>query len=739
MALTPPPEHPESPERSEHPEPSLVSPGESARGASAAAACQSPPTPPPAARQGRRRALYSLNVTVALVAALIVVVLLNVLADSQVRRLPAGAKSLLRYDLTATRSLTLAPQTRRVLAELDRDARITAVLRIDDKQSQDVADLLAQYADQSPRVSVETIHPDREIARLETFYRGLESRFTEETAPLRAAVTAGLAALSDLTDEIDSLQKQVAALAQDPALAEVELRRDLQLLANQLAAVFDTYAQVRATLRDAADQPLTPWSNARRDLRSALNKADAEVLSPFQRQMKQRANDRRAPLGVRDAMVRMERQIGQTRARLKTQTQALALPAETPRYDRLLAGLRQGQVVVVLLPGRERVLPVTDFFASPRGQDAAAPIFIGEDRLTGALVTLSAPQTPRVVFVRDTPQSLLGPRGGLGHIVSRLAAADFQLAEWTLGGGTASPATGPAAAAAASDPGAGAALPPLPAPGQPTVWVVPALSLDRTTQADRQQVAELLADRLAAGDGVMLNFAYDPEAQFRSADPLVELAKAWGIAPRMHELVLRENLGPDGRPRGDAVWLLDDWPADSPVADALAGRDVQLIAPSPLSLSPRPTLAARPVLTLEHPNAWVATGLTTPAQIAEASFAAESALGKAVIAAAAQQDPSLAGNLEVSPGRLMVFAEKHWLSDQQAARRLGNSELFINATYWLAGLDEAVAATPRTQDLRRIGPLSDTAALVYRVTLLAVLPAAALLLGLIVWLRRRRG
>ncbi len=285
------------------------------------------------------------------------------------------------------------------------------------------------------------------------------------------------------------------------------------------------------------------------------------------------------------------------------------------------------------------------------------------------------------------------------------------------------------------------APPPAPAPGQTAVWVVPALNLERTTQADREQVAKVLRQRLAAGDGVMLTLDYDPEAEFRPSDPLIELSRSWGITPRNHQLVLREDLGSDGRPRGAAGWVMRRWPEGSPLSNALAGREVQWVAPTPLVFEDRPRVETFAVARLTDDRAWIADALTTPAQIAADRYTAAKAVGDdgVVIAAGAMGQRPTGQALPENPGRLLVFSERHWFTDTQAGRRLGNSELFVNAAYWLAGLDEAIAATPRTQDLRRIADLSDTASLAYRWILLAGLPALSLLLGIGVWAWRRRG
>ena len=170
--------------------------------------------------QGRRRTLYGLNVAVAVVAAVLVVVLGNAAVDYAYRHVPPQWRSWVRYDLTATRSQTLAPQTRRILQNLGRDVRLVAVLRVDDAPSQEVADLLAEYARYSNRVSVELIHPDRDAARLAGLYDQLQERFAAELGPLREAVAGGLDTLDTVRGELDTMAERFFALADSDELAD---------------------------------------------------------------------------------------------------------------------------------------------------------------------------------------------------------------------------------------------------------------------------------------------------------------------------------------------------------------------------------------------------------------------------------------------------------------------------------------------------------------------------------------
>ncbi|MEM9883339.1 MAG: hypothetical protein AAF800_10515 [Planctomycetota bacterium] len=677
-------------------------------------------------RHGRRRLLYTTNVVAAAAVALAAVVVVNLLVDRQVRRLPAGVQDWVRLDLSAGRANTLSPQTRQVLDGFDAPLRLVALLRVEDKHAQDLADLLAAYQRASVNVAVRSIDPGREPGRVETFFRELETRFDNETDALRSAVNDTLDTTRRLTATLDDVRTQVRAAAAGDGLTDGDVRAELNLLGNQLEQVARTYRDAAAQIGAAVAEPLPPWASAKRDLLGALRRADAEVLQPFAARMRRRAEDRAAPLAVRDAMLRLGRELEALRPTVREAVETLDAAPGSVAYDRLLASLRAGEGVVLLTEERLRFVALAGMVVpgEPDAEGRPTTRFIGEDRLTGALATLGRATPPRAVWVHDRPAEITDPRAGYSHAAGRLTLADFDVQEWRLGGDHSEPAPPPAAL------------------DQDTVWVVTGLSLRGTSADERRRVADVIGDGLEAGDGALLCFNYDPDALVREADPLAELAGAWGLVPREHELVLRESLGPDGRPRGEAGWVLDAPAAGSPIEHALAGLAVHMVAPTPLRLEPRPGVAATPWLTLDDRRGWVADGLTTPEQIAAARYdAGADAAGVAVAAGSRRvaEGSDEAEAIAADPGRLAVFTERHWLGDRQAPRRLGNSELLLNTVYWLADLDSAIAATPRSAALRRVGPMGDGEALAYRLSLLAGLPAAALLAGAVVWWVRRRG
>lgn len=97
-----------------------------------------------------RTASYGGNVSVMTIAFLGIAVMVNFLS----------ARHHLRFDLTETKSFTLAPQTVEILQELTEPVRITAFLAGADPRRQGVEDLLKEYAYHSDKIVYELIDPE---------------------------------------------------------------------------------------------------------------------------------------------------------------------------------------------------------------------------------------------------------------------------------------------------------------------------------------------------------------------------------------------------------------------------------------------------------------------------------------------------------------------------------------------------------------------------------------------------
>ncbi|MEE9404264.1 MAG: hypothetical protein V3V20_05185 [Algisphaera sp.] len=660
-----------------------------------------------ASGQGRRRTLYGLNVTVAVLAALVGVVLFNGLAS-----LPALQRFIPRIDLTAGRTQTLSGQTRRTLAQLDTTVTLTAVVRPNSDTGRQVVHLLDQYARLRPDLATHVIDPDHDLEALALFYRGLDTRFADETASLRQAVNHGVASLTTLTQDLATIEAVFENLSQGDALKEGAAGDRVQAFRVAITETREHYTQLQSTLDTTLGQPVPPLDNVRIDLLQAFRQADENVLGPYRQAFAQLARQRDASMAVRDAMLKLDGPLTKARNRLQPVIDTLTLPTAPARFGRIQKALRAGEVIVVLSATQERVLPIDELVLN--NPDGTSGPFLGEDRLTGALLTLGFPQPPRVIFVHDEPKGVLGANGNMNQAATRLAFTDFDVSQWRLGGETQT-----------------ASAPPPPArTGQTTVWVVPPISAQRTTLADREQLAAMLRRQLKTGDGVMLNFLYDPDAQVRAAEPLEQLASDCDITPQIHTLLLRQTVATNGRTQATSAWAIHQYPPKAPLSAALTGRRVELPLPIPLTLS----ASAQPLLELHPPGAdpaWLAEGLKQAQDIQSATPGDQPRIDAPLAVAATALGPN-------QTGRIMVAGDGHWLSDAQLPGRLGNSELFVNTVYWLAGLDQAIAATPRVHDVRRLKPFAPHRSTAVRWLLHAGLPVASLLLGVGVWWLRRR-
>lgn len=127
----------------------------------------------------------------------------------------------------------------------------------------------------------------------------------------------------------------------------------------------------------------------------------------------------------------------------------------------------------------------------------------------------------------------------------------------------------------------------------------------------------------------------------------------------------------------------------------------------------------------------------TPPQIATAPDAGgDDTTGADGPAVAADQEGAEAAPPEDLEGRLVVFGDSDWVSNQYLGLYF-NQDLFLNAVGWLAGEEELISIRPRrTRASRVVLTEAESWAVFYSSVLL--LPELVLIAGLAIWWRRRR-
>ena len=681
--------------------------------------------------QTRRRLKYGLNVAFALAAAIILAVFVNWIAYRHFYQ---------RIDLTAGQRYSLSQQTTQLLNGLKDDHEIVALFRVQDARRERVLSLLREYERYSDRLTVTHIDPNLDIARRDRLYERLRDRYEDEVKPVKEAIQRSRAEVAQIFDKLAAMEAPLQEIVAHPDLDNHQFAAQLRQLIVWLAQSDST--ALNSSLDEALGSPLPAYDSALATLEQPLGNIDKN-LQTAEQWFKRAVDQRGVPNAAQDTLLGLAQQIGPMRKRAQAILRELESVSVPERYSQLRRDLTSNEPVVVMGPQRVRILPVSELYRDldprfVRNEGQPQTQFLTEEKVTGALMSLRLEQSPLVVFVYTGQQPPLGERGSYTQVAERLRSANFEVTQWnpTGGGG------GPMGAT-----GGGASAPPEPKEGQQAVWIVlhsqpqnPMMAM--AGSQSEQQVANHVTKRLAAGDSAMVLLGMDMTGGLGGTSPMRQMVETWGITPLLDRQILREVQRGDGRAQPMAAHVVADWPKDLAITQALQGLSGVFIEASPLTLrkSEQMNVQHWPLVELRSHRMWaerVSAGHDGHIEYSEANAA-----DAFTVAVAAESEDK----------RLIVAADPRWASDRvtnigygglpamyTGAQFPGNSELFVNSVYWLAGLDQMIAASPRTQDIRRIGAMSDMAMSAYRWSLLMGMPMVVLVIGVGVWFVRRRG
>ena len=719
-----------------------------------------PPTGASAGRsftrsQGRRRAIYGLNVTIAILVAVVVAVMLNVIVDRTYRRVEPAVKPWLRYDLTATRRYSLSEQTRQVIAQLDKPHRIVTIFSGQTFKRRRVRDLVNEYEVYGRQIEVRHLlrGPDSaDPAALQRFHKDLRQHFDKDLAPLKAAVTDGHESLQKVIQQASGAIEPLQQAARNESLNDQGLKRFIESIANIFSRRERNMGDLASRVESALDSDLPTFGNVKSAIQGRLEKLESLLLKRAISQFEESADNADLPPAVQNNLLKASKALKSARQTARQALEALRNAPSAERYDEVRSSITRQQCVVVMGPERVRVIPVSAMYPQsserPTQRDpsnAEQRVFLGEERLTGALVSMTMKQSPLVVFVNTGRQPALGGRGQYTQVAERLRHANFEVKQWSPGGQSRQRRMMPGQQPQSSEP-------PMSDEGQKAVWIVLPGGQTRNPMmamrgGDKQKVASHLDKRLKAGDAAMVILSTNPASRFGQADPLLKTLKPWGIEPQLDRIVMRQMQMADRSQRAVAQHRVQRWPGEMTVTRALGGMPGVFLRPCPIQLNSQDKVTHHPLVRLEEGKLWAETDFRSMRRLREASFDESKSRDAFTIGVAAERENQ----------RLAVFADQTWATDQLTTlARVGgrhvpgyadvygaafpaNSELFANTVYWLAGMDRLIAASPRTQDIRRIGEMSKATAYTYRGLVTGAVPAACLVLGLGVWLVRRRG
>ncbi|MGB0768241.1 MAG: DUF7088 domain-containing protein [Phycisphaeraceae bacterium] len=706
----------------------------------------------------------------------------------QYRGLSPDARAYVRYDLTSTRRYSLSDQTRAVLDTLDTPHRVVSMLGgqdISPDQQQRIRDLLDEYGRASATLDVRHIDLDTETDRRETLLAEMDAMFADDTADIRRSIAMGFLLVERYAETIDQIAQWLQDIVDNPppmrpASIQTQRLADLHSQYLRLQDQTERLRQQRDAMlgRDWQTRLQTPGEIDPSDPDAGRNLPDyTALMAEIQQYILQlvgstlpdtpgKADQLRRGVAIdplakpemqeaarsaQNTLAAMVQQVPRFAKTVKTEAEPLLQVLPPLRYEEARAILNDEPCVLVTAGGDARVLPARLLFRGT-GESAAGEVndlFVGEEQLTGALISIRLDPPPLIVFVRSNiglrAISVTGSEqqrieGVYDEVAKRLLRMDFEVAEW-------------------SDPVG--SDPPLPREGQRAVWITmpyfrPDISrresLDNT---NKNAVAEFLNKRLALGDSAMVMLYANPDTaptvrEDAPNDALADLLAGFGIDAKLYLSAAQlQSEDEDGENRKYTNnFVVSDWPKSALVGDALNGIDTFFSYPIPVALEPTAGVEHIPLVELDAPVMHVQESVADN-ETGEYDAEPESQRDRVLIAAAAERGEArlvTLGSATWATDEVLTFAalpdgtRGKFLADRPGARVLypGNSDLFVNSVCWLAHEDDLIAASPRIQDLRRIEPMSDSALKTTRLILWVGMPAVILLTGLGVGLARRR-
>jgi hypothetical protein len=684
-------------------------------------------------RTSRRSALDGLNLAVFMAAVVTIVVVVNMLAVEPAWRF--------RFDATKTRAYSLSAQTRRLLAELEGAWTIALVLdrgAVDPAVLRQVDEVLDRYGEASPGVSVVRVDPaepetleqyEALLSRLQTVHRDRIAAFDDTLQEAGEAAELFAVFLQQQSGRLAGLRQ--ALPADEPALGEID--QLLGILALRVQQAEQVRAERRRALRVDATRALPDYETARSILVAGLS-GWAEEQFRLGQMMAAWVADEALGEAVR-AYASEERPEHERWAR------ELAAVADPLRHlpplelGRIGRALEQGEAAIVLGPPGAAVVPSAQLL--PRLQRDAPAVtfdqrFRGDQIIAAAIRSVLVEQMPLVVFAHAQEESMLLRRAQNIDLVGAAAVLDasrFEVAEWIVG---------------QSDR-------PAPGPRQPVVWIIvpPVTRTGLEPSPAEQALAEATRQLLEDGEAVMLNVHPSLLAKFGRADPWGTLGGGFGLAADTARVVFEQvQVAPEetSQERGQIV---RDLPADHPIARAVHGQRTYLVLPVPIVHdAPAPAGVRRQVVAQIEPSAdrWLENDWSRPPRALDRAAPHEPLKSPVPVVVAAERQSGVTGGQQ----RFMLVGSGGWMlsyiadiatsvgGERVALEFPGNYELLLASVAWLAQMDELIAPSAVSQQVARLDGVTARAKWVWGSVVVGGVPAACLVLGVLVWGVRRR-
>jgi hypothetical protein len=675
-----------------------------------------------------------------------------------------------RIDTTAEGLYSLKPQTIRIVRGVASKIRLVSLYTHSkppsspdeeeqtsvvppDEAAQAVSDLLEEYANQNPNITVETIDPVTSPGKVDDLIAEVEAKYGGEVQKYREFVESFKGTIDQIRQiaapEVQAISGVAQTLTQDTD-------RSILITLQEAVLTVQDFPKNLDALQDAMQKPLHQKPPDYKGAADAINDSmtnlsgvlDA-VISNFNLLEKRGGLPPAVAAYMKESLPHYQQM-----KKLVDDSLAADKKLGELKLDTLRNALRERNTILVMgdkewqsinydqvwqLPGRMATTGLNDTPPRPR--------FAGEQQVTAAILALSSNgKKPRIAIVRAGGPPLaqsMGPFGGgdapMADAAGRLSLYNFDVVEKDLTGQFAQQSQGMVQEPSDDD-------------IKDATWIVWAFNRQQQNPEMPEEptsIAPQVAAHLKAGGSAVIITAFRQDA-------MSEALSDWGIDVRTDAMIVHEKIPASSGESGDVVQEVLRLPyvfdlheyGDHPLARPLASLEGLFGGMSPVLIRPVKGVHATPLMPIptspDAPKSWGTTSFDPSQNQGAPTFnAASDVPGPVYAGAAAEQDGG---------GRVVVlaagdFASNQWLEllaksvDPNAPpviRFPGNGELFTNSVFWAAHQDTLIDISPAAMDIGRIRDMTPGLLAFCRVGILLIgLPGFVVLIGIAVYLQRR--
>jgi hypothetical protein len=647
-----------------------------------------------------------------------------------------------RSDWTLSGRFSLSPQSRAIAKDLQQDLTVTMVYadpanyvyesREDYQKARDeyerMADLLQEFGFASGRLKIEHLDP-LNTAQADVFLSNLQKRYGEQLKAKDTLLKEFAQFRTDLDKFIGQEVEKITAFgtARPPpgeaileglqvavdTLVRMSKQVQLKLLSQSLGANLKA-GDEEATLSEA------------KSLTAAVAQRFKQFPAFYAQTLKEASKPGQppAPPAVKTFMETAAARYEPLAKRAEDfQKKIEGLPKQ--KFDEIKDSIGTRRQCLVLQTGDDvQVVPVDDVWVrSPEAEEPGAErksIFIGERVVSTAVLNMTAKQKPAVLFLTSgMPATMMG--GPYSDAAERLRKNGFIVEDWDL-----------------------MRQPEMPKPENASrfilVFVPPPQPDMRQPMPPPSPEQYRPAVDIVKGGGPCVLLG-EPSTMFAPPPPYAELFELFGVDAKFNAVAVHAQQDPRGRERV-APWLEVTQYADNPITRPLGALPTIFHSASPLVARKEPPAGVTdvPLVMLPASRDYWADTNTFEALRGEAKRdPAADIVGPVPLAVAATR------KVDKGEQRAVLFGDSNLAQNQFGLRAgydlyeqfPGNAELFTNSVLWAAGMDHLISISPEALQARRLGDLG-AAELPLRALIIGGLPALVLLVGIVVYVVRRR-